>query len=536
LFGHSLTLSVTGSETILWASRSIDVKPEEFVKAQQHLQPTAGGEATPLRRHHHRPPPPCGIVGITGRSRKQGSVNHLGLIFAVMATRALRSFGHRALLPRAPHALAAAAAPRVSLASLAPPSTGENATLPVVDTSLGAFGPRVEVKFDTIAACVDGPHARALLSESMRQLLEVATEATSRIHLPAQCAAPIACRASAVAGLLGALTQPGDAVLCIGSPDEHTEQRMAERGLTVQCMNLKPPRPHAGASKCLLNSAAGWSLDLDALTDAIGPDTRILMLGTPQSLLGKAFSRSELDGLARVLAKHPHVTVIADESDHLLTMDPASYTPLCSVPGLQERTATVFESTAGAESNEPHDGRFRVVLGANHILDRFLQRQMHDDHALLAETERAIKAVRCQLEGGTARAKALQHKRDRVFKLLQAAGLPPVLPQVGGAMVADCSGLPAAQHPLFDEGPCTGDLDGTSATCTWLLKEAGVAAAPVGMSDSGHLVRFQFALEDRAFERFHGKLDEFRLHQEYALMRDLVDSPNPDHEQGTFLL
>jgi len=51
----------------------------------------------------------------------------------------------------------------------------------------------------------------------------------------------------------------------------------------------------------------------EALEAAIGPKTKAFLFSSPCNPSGSVYTKTELEGLANVLAKHPHVYVIADE-------------------------------------------------------------------------------------------------------------------------------------------------------------------------------------------------------------------------------
>ncbi len=84
----------------------------------------------------------------------------------------------------------------------------------------------------------------------------------------------------------------------------------------------------------------GFKLTPEDLEKAISPKTRWLMLNSPSNPSGAIYTEGEIRALAQVLAKHPHVWVLADEIyEHL------SYVPFTSfavaAPELAGRTLIV---------------------------------------------------------------------------------------------------------------------------------------------------------------------------------------------------
>jgi aspartate aminotransferase len=56
-----------------------------------------------------------------------------------------------------------------------------------------------------------------------------------------------------------------------------------------------------------------FKITTQQLEEAIGPKTRVFLICSPSNPTGSMYSKEELEGLARVLAKHEQIIVIADE-------------------------------------------------------------------------------------------------------------------------------------------------------------------------------------------------------------------------------
>ena len=86
--------------------------------------------------------------------------------------------------------------------------------------------------------------------------------------------------------------------------------------------------------------AQGFKLTPEQLEAAITPKTRWLMLNSPSNPCGAIYTVEDIRALAEVLARHPHVWVLADEIyEHLSYMDFASFTT--AAPELTNRTLIV---------------------------------------------------------------------------------------------------------------------------------------------------------------------------------------------------
>ena len=77
----------------------------------------------------------------------------------------------------------------------------------------------------------------------------------------------------------------------------------------------------------------------EQLDAAISPKTRLLVLNSPSNPSGIAYSKKELQALAQVLLKHPHVLVATDDMyEHILWSEEKFSNIVMACPELYERT------------------------------------------------------------------------------------------------------------------------------------------------------------------------------------------------------
>lgn len=89
-------------------------------------------------------------------------------------------------------------------------------------------------------------------------------------------------------------------------------------------------------------SGSGFKLTAAALESAITVKTRWLILNSPNNPTGAVYSTSELQGLAEVLAKHPHVWIMTDEIYEHFVFGKEKHQSIVSIdPELQSRTLIV---------------------------------------------------------------------------------------------------------------------------------------------------------------------------------------------------
>ncbi len=78
----------------------------------------------------------------------------------------------------------------------------------------------------------------------------------------------------------------------------------------------------------------------EQLESAITPKTKMLWYSSPCNPSGSVYTKEELESLAKVLKKHPHIIVISDEIYEHINFSGA-HTSMASIEGMQNRTVTV---------------------------------------------------------------------------------------------------------------------------------------------------------------------------------------------------
>ena len=78
----------------------------------------------------------------------------------------------------------------------------------------------------------------------------------------------------------------------------------------------------------------------DQLENAITPKTKMIWFSSPCNPSGSVYSKSELEGLAAVLRKHPDIFIVSDEIyEHINFAD--GHVSIASIEGMYDRTITV---------------------------------------------------------------------------------------------------------------------------------------------------------------------------------------------------
>ena len=129
----------------------------------------------------------------------------------------------------------------------------------------------------------------------------------------------------ALADSFFALINSGDEVIVLEPAYDSYDPVIRRAGGVVVPVRLSPPH---------------WELPLQALSDAITPRTRLIVVNNPMNPIGKVFTHEELSFIAEVAVKHD-LTIIADEVYEHLTFDDNKHISLFSLPEIRDRVVRI---------------------------------------------------------------------------------------------------------------------------------------------------------------------------------------------------
>jgi cystathionine beta-lyase len=95
---------------------------------------------------------------------------------------------------------------------------------------------------------------------------------------------------------------------------------------------------------CATDGSGRPALDLDAIGAALASGARTVLLSNPHNPLGRAFDRSELEGLRDLVLAHG-ARVISDEIHAPLVLDGATHLPYAAVEGTADHVTTVVAAS-----------------------------------------------------------------------------------------------------------------------------------------------------------------------------------------------
>ena len=285
---------------------------------------------------------------------------------------------------------------------------------------------------------------------------------------------------AAIMGLAG----PGDEVVLIEPAYDSYRPIVEASGAVAKTVTLAPP---------------DWRLSEPALSAAITPRTRLVMINSPLNPIGRVFDAEEMAVIARCL-KNSNAVAICDEVYEHLTYDGRPHIPLATLSGMRERTVRVgsagkiFSLTGWKVGWLTGPRALISVIAKAHQFLTFTTSpalQLGVAHGLKHEMESAIQL-----------AMRLQANRDLLAKGLGELGFA-VLPSEGTYF------LTAGIQTLTNEKD--------RAFCERLVREAGVALIPLSEFFTGPgrpdtYVRFAFCKQQSVIEEALGRLRKHFKH------------------------
>ena len=217
-----------------------------------------------------------------------------------------------------------------------------------------------------------------------------------------------------------------------------------------------------------------WTVDPDALRDAVTRRARVLLLNTPHNPTGKVFSRQELELVAEVCIEHDLIAITDEVYEHLVF--DGEHVPLCTLPGMAGRTLTI--SSLGKTFSATGWKTGWAVGPAGLVTATRTAKQYLTFAGGTPFQHAGAAALRLGDDVYEALARDLRVKRDHLCSGLEAAGLEVLVPAGTYFANVDCK------------------RDGV-AFCRELVERAGVVAIPTSVfyddEEAGRsLVRFAF--------------------------------------------
>jgi aminotransferase len=242
----------------------------------------------------------------------------------------------------------------------------------------------------------------------------------------------------------------------------------------------------------------GFTLDLEALTRAIGPKTRAIMYCNPNNPTGSVFPEEQLRNLAKIALEH-NLMVITDEAYEYFVFDDHHHFCVASIPEMKKNVISCFTFT---KTYAMTGWRIGYLHADEEIISQI--KKAHIPFSICAPVVSqyaALAALKgsqdCVLEFKKHYLKARNMMCQRldnlnsVFEYQKPGGSYLMFPKI-----------------LLDEGK------DSSAFCKKLLKEAKVSTTPgiaFGPTGEGHL-RLSFCVSEEMINKAFDRMDVYFTH------------------------
>ncbi len=249
-----------------------------------------------------------------------------------------------------------------------------------------------------------------------------------------------------------------------------------------------------------LRDARDFAFDPAELEARIGPRTKLLILNSPHNPTGGVLARADLEAIAAILRRHPHVWVYADDIYSRLVYD-GEFVSIASLPGMAERTIICD----GVSKTWAMTG-WRIGFAANPRLAGELTRWVTNTDSCASHVSQwaAVAAIEGPQDAAEAMKQSFRERRDLIVRLLNAVpGITCRTP--GGAFYAWPNVTEACRR--------VGAADSEELRRR-LLHEAGVAVLAdihfgARVPGEGQHIRFSYAASPAAIEEGVERVAEF---------------------------
>ena len=230
-----------------------------------------------------------------------------------------------------------------------------------------------------------------------------------------------------------------------------------------------------------------WALDPAALSAAVTPRTRAILLNTPANPSGKVFSRAETDAIA-ALCKQYDLFLITDEIYEYFVYDGARHIAPAALPPMKERTIVIsgfsktFSVTGWRLGYVCASAKWISAMSYFHDLT-YICAPSALQHGAAAGLEQLPPSFYAQLAAGH------QSKRARILSALRAAGFEPSVPAGSYYVLARAARIP---------GKTAAEKARSLLAATGVAAVAGSAFFRPGHGEN--LLRFCFAKKDHELD------------------------------------
>jgi aminotransferase len=287
---------------------------------------------------------------------------------------------------------------------------------------------------------------------------------------------------------LMAVCNPGDEVVIFEPFYENYGPDAVLSGARPRFVRLRPPAAPDGE----------WTFDEAELRAAFHPQTKAIIVNTPNNPTGKVFTRGELE-LIRDLCLEFNVLAITDEIYEHILYDGTKHVSMAALDGMRDRTITI---NGLSKTYSVTGWRVGWAVAPPEITDSI--RKVHDFLTVGAPAplqEAGAAALDLPASYYQQLADGYRKRRDRLIPVLNEVGFRCFRPRGAYYVMTDISAFGFENDVEFTK---------------YLVKEIGVAVVP-GSSfyndahDGAHQVRFAFCKRDETLDAAAERLRKLQI-------------------------
>ncbi|XP_030442230.2 bifunctional aspartate aminotransferase and glutamate/aspartate-prephenate aminotransferase-like [Syzygium oleosum] len=243
-------------------------------------------------------------------------------------------------------------------------------------------------------------------------------------------------------------------------------------------------------------------MDHKLLEATLTEKSRLLILCSPSNPSGSVYPKKLLEQIAAIVAKHPRLLVLSDETYKHITYAPATHTSFASLPGMWERTLTI---NGFSKAFAMTGWRLGYIAGSKHFVSACakIQSQLTSGASSIAQ-EAAFAALSMGYAGGETVATMVKDFRERRDFLVKSFG------ELEGVKISEPQG---AFHIFIDfscyygaEVKGFGVIDGSESLCRYLLDLAQVVLVPGVAFGDDTCIRISYAASLATLKEAFGRI------------------------------
>jgi aminotransferase len=279
-----------------------------------------------------------------------------------------------------------------------------------------------------------------------------------------------------------AIINPGDEVVVFEPFYENYGPDAILSGATPRYVKLHPPH---------------WTFDPQELAAAFGPNTKAIILNTPNNPTGKVFARAELEQIRDLCVEHDAYAITDEIYEHML-YDGARHISMATLDGMRERTITI---NALSKTYSVTGWRVGWAIASPEVTAAI--RKVHDFLTVGAAAplqEAGAIALQFPSKYYATLAAEYTERRERLLGILTGAGFHCFKPSGAYYIMTDISAFGFPDDVAFAK---------------FLVTEIGVAAVPGSSfyrnpADGRAHLRFTFCKAEKTFQAAAERLAKLR--------------------------